>query len=361
MKAPKKPDFEILEFEGRTYHRHRKDRGVLRGALDFPAEKDRIERTVPGFPQILRVYRLREGVERLFGNEVFFAEEKLDGYNARVFQHQGHLLAATRGGFICPFTTEWASIWGKDKNLDSFFRDFPEHVLCGEVIGDNPYNWQRDPNMSPGAHFFIFEIMAPDGNFLPPDQRYRLTADYGLPGVPKMGQYSAARIENLYELMRELNDRGREGVVLKDAAGKRMLKFVTPTTDLQDLKDALRIGFDLPSGFFFNRYLRASVFIKELGLNQEEYARRIGCAFLDGCPEPENFTQAGEQYTIYVQSEKTWNALEEQLKPRVLIACDGKKEVRILGRKMLRIDFRRIYQKSTQRYRKILRGHLHKD
>ncbi|MFW6011417.1 MAG: RNA ligase, partial [Desulfosalsimonas sp.] len=310
---------------------------------------------------IQRVYRLKEGVERLFGNETFFAEEKLDGYNARIFQHQGLLLAATRGGFICPFTTEWASIWRKDKNLGSFFRDYPGHVLCGEVIGDNPYNWQRDPNMAPGAHFFIFEIIAPDGNFLPPEERYRITSDYGLPGVPKMGRHSTARIERLYELMRELNDRGREGVVLKDGEGKKRLKFVTPTTDLQDLKDALQIGFDLSSGFFFNRYLRASVFIKELGLNQDEYARRIGWAFLDGCPDPENFKQAGEKYTIYVQSETTWKALCEQLKSKVLIACDSKKEVRILGRKMLRIDFRRIYQKSTQRYRKILRGHLHKD
>ncbi|MFW5908577.1 MAG: RNA ligase, partial [Desulfosalsimonas sp.] len=194
MKASrnKKSDFEVLEFEGYTYHRYKKDRDVLRGTLDFPAEESRIERTVPGFPQIQRVYRLKEGVERLFGNETFFAEEKLDGYNARIFQHQGLLLAATRGGFICPFTTEWASIWRKDKNLGSFFRDYPGHVLCGEVIGDNPYNWQRDPNMAPGAHFFTFEIIAPDGNFLPPEERYRITSDYGLPGVPKMGRHSTA-------------------------------------------------------------------------------------------------------------------------------------------------------------------------
>lgn len=361
MKAPKRFDYDVLEFGGRTYHRHKKDRGVLRGTLDFPSQDNLIERTIPGFPQIQRVYRLKEGVERLFGNDIFFAEEKLDGYNVRIFKHQGFLLAATRGGFICPFTTEWASIWRNDKNLESFFRDFPEHVLCGEVIGDNPYNWQRDPNMSPGAHFFIFEILAPDGSFLPPETRYRIISDYGLPGIPKMGQYSAAQIEKLYELLRDLNDRGREGVVLKDAQGEKRLKFVTPTTDLQDLKEALQIGFDLSSGFFFNRYLRACVFIKELGLNQEEYARRIGCAFLDGCPESESFVRAGKKYTIYVQSKKTWKALCQHLKTRVLIACDSKKEVRILGRQMLRIDFRRIYQKSTQRYKRILKGYLHKD
>lgn len=361
MKTSKKPDFEILEFDGITYHRHKKDREVLRGTLDFPAEEDRAERTIPGFPQIQRVYRLKEGVERLFGNDIFFAEEKLDGYNVRIFRHHGRLLAASRGGFICPFTTEWTSIWGEDKNLNRFFREYPGHVLCGEVIGDNPYNWQRDPNMAPGAHFFIFEITAPDGRFLPPEERYRIAADYRLPTVPKMGRYSAAQIEKLYELMRELNDRGREGVVLKDAQGDRRLKFVTPTTDLQDLKDALRIGFDLSSGFFFNRYLRASIFTKELDLDHEEYARRIGWAFLDGCPDPNSFQRASEKYTIYVQSENTWEALCRQLKPRVLIVCDNKKEVRILGRQMLRIDFRRIYQKSTQKYKRILKGHLHKD
>ncbi len=361
MKPLKRSDYEVLEFRGYTYRRYKKDRGILRGTLDFTSQQDRIERTIPGFPHIQRVYRLKEGVERFFGNDMFFAEEKLDGYNVRVFQHQGLLLAAVRDGFICPFTTEWASIWRNDKNLDSFFSDFPEHVLCGEVIGDNPYNWQRDPNMSPGAHFFIFEIMAPDGSFLPPENRYRIISDYGLPGIPKMGQHSAAQIEKLYELLRDLNDRGREGVVLKGVQGKKRLKFVTPTTDLQDLKDTLQIGFDLSSGFFFNRYLRACVFIKELGLNQEEYARRLGSSFLDGCPEPENFVRAAEKYTIYVQSEKTWKELCRQLKSRVLIACDCKKQVRILGRQMLRIDFKRIYQKSSQRYKRILKGHPHKD
>lgn len=361
MKERKQADLEIREYEGCTYHRHKKDREVLRGTLDFPAGETEKARRIPGFPQIQRVYRLKEGVERLFGNDIFFAEEKLDGYNARIFLHEGHLLAASRGGFVCPFTTEWTEIWGRDKRLNQFFEDFPEHVLCGEVIGDNPYNWQRDPNLAPGAHFFIFEITAPDGRFLPPEDRYRIVADYGLPAVPRMGQHSSARIEKLYELMRELNDRGREGVVLKDAKGERRLKFVTPTTDLQDLKDALQTGYDLSSGFFFNRYLRASVFVKELGLDQEEYARRIGWAFLDGCPDPENFTQSAEKYTIYVKSENTWEALRDQLRSRVMIACDSKKEVRTLGRDMIRIDFRRIYQKSTQRFKRILKGHLHKD
>lgn len=361
MEARRKPDFEIREFDGSTYHRHKKDRVALRGTIDFPAGSDEKARRIPGFPQIQRVYRLKEGVERLFGNDTFFAEEKIDGYNVRIFRYQDRLLAASRGGFICPFTTEWAEIWGHDKGLNRFFEDFPEHVLCGEVIGDNPYNWQRDPNLAPGAHFFIFEITAPDGRFLPPQERYRIVAEYGLPAVPRMGQHSSEGIEKLYELMRELNDRGREGVVLKDAKGERRLKFVTPTTDLQDIKDALQIGYDLSSGFFFNRYLRASIFIKELGLDQEEYARRIGWAFLDGCPDSQDFTRSSEKYTIYVQSEKTWEALRQQLRSRVLIACDGKKEVRILGRQMIRVDFRRVYQKSTQRFKRILKGHLHKD
>ncbi|MBS3731854.1 MAG: RNA ligase [Desulfobacterales bacterium] len=361
MEARKQPDYEILEFEGYTYHRQKKDRETPRGALGFPAEGGRKARTVAGFPQIQRVYRLKEGVKRLFGDESFFAEEKLDGYNARIFQQAGRLMAATRGGFICPFTTEWAGIWGEDKNLNRFFRDFPNYVLCGEVIGDNPYNWQRDPNLSPGAHFFVFEITAPDGRFLAPAERYRIVAEYGLPTVPRMGEHSAADIETLYELMRKLNDRGREGVVLKDRQGPRRLKFVTPTTDLQDIKDAMCIGFDLSSGFFFNRYLRASIFVQELGLDPEEYAPRIGWSFLDGCPDPQDFTEASETYTVFVKSEKTWDALCRQLKSRVRIVCDSRKPVRIIGRELLRIDFRRIYQKSSQRFKRILKGHLHTD
>ena len=63
-------------------------------------------------------------------------EEKMNGYNVRVAQVNGEILAITRSGYICPYTTERANV---KLNLE-FFEAFPELVLYGEMVGpDNPY------------------------------------------------------------------------------------------------------------------------------------------------------------------------------------------------------------------------------
>ncbi len=361
MEHDRDRDFEQFTFQGKAYRRYKKDRESPRGTIEILDQEGAGERSIPGFPSIRRVYRLKQGIRRLFGNSPFHAEEKLDGYNVRIFLHDGRLPAASRGGFLCPFTTEWAEIWGEDCNLHRFFRDYPDHVLCGEVVGDNPYNRQRDPELSAGAHFFVFEIAAPDGQFLRPADRYRLVEEYDLPAVPNLGEFHVRRIDALYELLRDLNERGREGVVLKDRRGKRRLKFVTPTSDLQDIRDALAIGFDMASGYFFNRYMRAVIFVRELGLDEAEYARHIGQAFLDGVPGSHEFSEASEQYRIYVRERRTWEALYERLQSHVLLKEDNVVPGSAFGRDMLRVDFRRVFQRSSHRYRLMLGGYLHAD
>lgn len=244
-------DTEHIEYRDIAYERYKKDRDEVRGTLSFlGSDNATVLRKIPGFPHIKRVYRLEEGINRLFGNAPFWVEEKIDGYNVRIFQYQQKLYATTRGGFICPFTTEWASIWDQDYGLKAFFNDFPGYVLCGEVTGDNPYNWQRDPELPPGAHFYVFEIFDHAGNFLLPEDRYKLLRQYNIPAVPVLGKYTSRDMDQLYDLLRDLNARSREGVVLKSAKDRRILKFVTPESDLQDIEDTLRIGFDLSSGFF---------------------------------------------------------------------------------------------------------------
>lgn len=320
-----------------------------------------VQQQVPGFPAIKRVYHLRKGLEKLFGNNQFWMEEKIDGYNVRIFKYNQSLYAATRGGFICPFTTEWARIWAQEYGLLEFFRDYPGHVLCGEVVGDNPYNCQLDSELPPGAHFRLFEINSPENFFFSPQERYQVIEKYHLPAVPVLGKYSLADISQVYSRMLELNEREREGAVFKDINGSQRLKFVTPNSDIRDLQDSLKLGFNMDSGFFFKRYLRTSLFVKEFGLPREEYARRLGEAFFAGFPDFEESFEASEVFTIYVQNFQTWETLYEMLKSQVLIRVESIQEVELQGRKMQLVRFKRRYQKSNHRYKRILNGHLHQD
>jgi putative ATP-dependent DNA ligase len=357
-----KHDTQVREFAGLRYVRYAVDRGPRgRGTLCLVDNADREIRVIPAFPHINRVYCLAPGLRKLFGDEPFFAEEKMDGYNTRVFWHDGRLIAATRGGFVCPFTTEWIGLWKERCGLGQFFADHADCILCCEICGDVPYHCQRDPRLPPGAHWFVFDIIGPGGLFLPPADRHRLADRYGLPAPPVFGQFTAGQIEQVYELLRDLNERHREGVVLKGTHGHPVLKFVTPNSDLTDLRHALLHQFDLQVGFFRNRLLRMTLFIDELGLDQQDYARRIGEAYLDGFRPLQSYHESSEVGDVYVRSPETWEATRAMMTGQVIVLTDSVEPVELDGRPMLKIHFRRVFRKSTGRYRTILKGFPHTD
>jgi len=354
---------EEREYKGLKYWRYTDDIGTtLRGTVVlFDASGQIPIRTIPGFPHIKRVYRLRPGVRRFFHTNPFFVEEKLDGYNVRLLLHQGQFLALTRGGFVCPFTSEWAEIWWHKYRLDRFFKAYSNYVLFSEVLGDNPYNSQRDPTVPTGLYFYVFDIIGSDGEFLHVRDRHRLIETYELPTVPLLGQFTYDRIDELCGILRNLNEHEREGVVLKSSTSKRAMKFVTPRSDLRDIRENLLLEFDLEPGFITNRLLRASLFIREFGLNEDEYALLLGKAFLDGYAVLETFESANEKYTIYVRCIETWNALRALLSGYVSVRTERIEPVVLDGQEMLCVEFKRVFHKSTRRYREILKGYGHVD
>lgn len=70
-----------------------------RGTIFY--EKD----IIPGYPRIPRILHLENGIKRYFRDK-FYLEEKMDGYNVRVCLINNRPVTFTRGGFICPFTTD---------------------------------------------------------------------------------------------------------------------------------------------------------------------------------------------------------------------------------------------------------------
>ncbi len=355
MKIGRRKGVEILDYRGIKYSRY-SDRceGHARGEMFIHTGKYR--RIVKDYPHIFRVFRMHEGIKRFFGNGSFYAEEKVDGYNVRIIKHKENLLAITRGGLICPFTTEWVESWRNRYPFDEFFEMYPGAALCAEFLGDNPYNSKRDRNIPPGLSFFCFDIMRPDGSFLPVEERYSVTEKLGLSCVKSYGMFTTADVGRLRDIMLDLNSRVREGLVMKKPGSDGAIKFVTAASDLADLEQFLVFFYDIEPGFYSNRLMRISLFVQEFGLDESEYMERTGAAIIKGYAALKDYAGSYEDFTVYMHSVETWEALKKLILKHVDVVNEKPHPAMIDGMRLFRVSFRRSHKKSTLRYREILSG-----
>ncbi len=265
------------EFEGLQYHRFSDDlRRYLRGTVVLG------DMLVFGYPKIARILSLEGGIPRHIKGP-FYVEEKADGYNVRVVKVEDRILALTRGGFVCPFTTDRLPDLG---DFEAFFRDHPHMVIAGEVVGPgNPYNEAYPPGVEDVA-FLAFDLF-PVGSWRPlsPLARYAILEKYAIPQVRSFGQFSPTPegLDGLKALLRSLNREGVEGVVIKPQGGRRRFKYVTPFINIFDIEFSSHLLAELPGEFFIQRVIRLALSMAELGLEGgEELGRRLGAAFLRG-------------------------------------------------------------------------------
>jgi putative ATP-dependent DNA ligase len=241
--------FDRAWFRGGEY-RHLTDarHGVERGtALVGDA-------VVRGFPSIPRALVLETAVPAQFDGPVA-VEEKLNGYNVRVARIDGDLLAFTRRGYICPYTTAALEHWLEPT---AFFDDHPDWMLCGELVGpDNPYT-THDYAEVDSAAFYVFGVRdRATGDPLGPERRRDVCTQYDLDAVPYFGTFDPeAAASAVHDVLADLDARGREGVVLKSADGRRALKYTTSTIHRTDLAHAFSLPFDYGRDFLFTRVVR---------------------------------------------------------------------------------------------------------
>jgi len=257
------------------------------------------ERVIYGYPQIGRVLRLETGLREQFKAPVW-VEEKVDGYNVRVFRHGHGLLGLSRGGFICPFTSDRAG----DFLPMALFDDHPELVVCGEMAGpDNPYMEGCPPYVTRDVRFSVFDVMVSGApGFLPVAERLALVERYALPGAEVFGRYALDDPQPIKEILLAINADGREGVVLKeDSPRQKRAKYVTSNTSISDIRLTALNLLDLPPEYFTNRILRLVLFMDEEQLRPEpELHRRLGSAFLDGLFEAvHQYQREGRVYHRY--------------------------------------------------------------
>ncbi len=263
-------------FLGFEYLRFSDDfREIPRGTAVFQ------ETVIWGYPHIGRIFMLERGLREQF-EKPFWVEEKIDGYNVRIFTVGDRIIALSRGGYICPFTTDRV----QDFIDVRFFEENPDLVLCVEVAGpENPYIEESPPFVTEDVGFFVFDVMRKDRrDFLGHREKLSLLEKYALPGVEVFGRFTPEDTEQIKRLLLQLDREQREGVVFKeDSERGRRAKYITSYANLNDIRITARNMLQLPPEYYTNRILRIVLFMEEEGVERTEHLYgELGKAFIEG-------------------------------------------------------------------------------
>jgi putative ATP-dependent DNA ligase len=211
---------------------------------------------VRGFPKIPRALMLYPGIAAHFSTcEKVAVEEKMNGYNVRVALIDDEIAGLTRGGFVCPYTTEKArELVGHD-----FFLQHPDLVLCGEMVGpDSPYVPKSIYDIE-SLEFFVFDIREKlTGKSMPVKNRRRLVDEYGLISVRLFGEYDVEKAHTeIASIIKGFGMSLNEGVVIKDPEMLLLpVKYTSSMSNCADLRYAFEFYNDYGRDFFFPRVCR---------------------------------------------------------------------------------------------------------
>lgn len=255
-----------------------------------------------GYPKIRRPLMLDAAIKRHF-SDLVAVEEKMNGHNVRILSVNGDVLALTRGGFICPYSTEVAHRLIPDE----LFERHPQLILCGEMVGpENPYV-SKDIYPTDGIDFYLFDVCEKNRReCFGVHRTHELAERYGIRAAPLLGEFSrehaAIRVRNIVV---KLGRQGREGVVLKDPNNLvTPLKYTSSATNCGDLAVAFRYYNDYALDFFVSRAVREGFQSVEWNESEEEVSRRallIGESILLPLCESIRQKQAGESITQKVR------------------------------------------------------------
>jgi len=314
---------------------------------------------IRGFPKIRRTLLLSPTIQEHFRDRVA-VEEKMNGYNVRIAcLSSGETVALTRGGHVCPFTTRKAQ---ELLELDEFFREHPDLVICGEMIGrDNPYVSQDYPEVGP-LGFRVFDLREKNTNRpLPVEERRALLDSYGLPNVRLFGVYPIDEAASeVADIIRALGMAGREGVVMKDPSMEvPPLKYTSSQAHARELAYAFSYPFDFGRPFFFSRVIREGFQAYELDESDDETrerARRLGEAIIYPMLERIKSISAGEAaYEDTVIDVEDREAAEEFIRHLVRLGVSAT----LADYRDGRATIRRFYQSTTDRINNYLKGGLY--
>ena len=274
-KLIKKHTLMLKKYKGiEFFNLKRKTKHLEKGTVIFLNTYE----VVRGFQKIRRALELTSAIKKHMRE--FAVEEKLDGYNVRIAKVADELFAITRGGLICPFSTYLVN---ETINKD-FFKDYPNLVLCTEFVGPLNPHVSHDYEGVKDIDFFVFDIREKNTNRpLPVLERRKLLEKYKIKQVPLLGTYNSSEAEKVLDLVRDLDKRGREGIVIKDLQMKKQIKYTTSNSSFGDLSFGFKFPFDVGRDFMFRRILRQGFQAFEMGDDEaqaKERAHKLGESIL---------------------------------------------------------------------------------
>lgn len=319
-------------------------KGIERGTVIAPGRK-----IIWGFPHIKRIFTLENGLKRNIKENTVFIEEKIDGFNIRIAEINGKIYAFSRGGFLDYFVTEKA----RELGLEKFFEAHPKYVLCGEMIGNTPYT---KPKKEFDVKLFVFDIDDGHGNYLPCEMKYEILDRYGINSVPRIGKFKINESKKLERVVLDINKARKEGMVIKSEGRLDVVKYVNTNADIDDIKNCAHLFFDMPFGFFNQRVLRSSFFIKDYNLDRKKYAEEIGTAYLNGLIKALDIVSSGrdieDEFEIFIGNEDTWEKIRKHTGKEVRLTVLWKRKEK--GK--TRIRFTKTYLETTRKLRSYLNG-----
>ncbi|MBZ0174852.1 MAG: RNA ligase [Candidatus Methanoperedens nitroreducens] len=317
---------------------------------------------VRGFPKISRTLMLYPALIKHFSScDKVAVEEKMNGYNVRVALIGDKLVALTRGGFICPYTTQKVNdLIGPD-----FFHDHPELVLCGEMVGpDSPYVPKIFYNIE-SLDFFVFDIREKNsGNPVPVMERRKLMDEFRIKSVHLFGEFEVEKAHDaITDIIKGFGDTLREGVVIKDP--KMILppvKYTSSLSNCADLRYAFEFYNDFGRDFFFGRVCREAFQSVEWDEDEESARKRcqelgesILLPMISTIKKKKNGERIAENVQLRVKSLKTITEFEEFLK---LLGIDAVfEQPEMIGNEFL-VRIKKIHQSTNDKTEMILGGHM---
>lgn len=347
---------KFFEFHGFPAMQFKKDVGVMEtGTVIY--FRDKIE-IIRGFPKIRRTLMLSPTLENHFKDKIAI-EEKMNGYNVRIASIGDEIIAITRRGYVCPYTTKKAL---EIMNLKDFFKDNPDLVICGEMVGtENPYVSHYYEEIG-DIGFRVFDIRKKISNEpMSIKEKRELLKKYDLPVVRLIGIYEVKEAPSIIKkVIKEIGSAGREGIVIKDPSMKiSPLKYTSSEAHDDELRYAFTYPFDFGRDFFFSRVIREGFQAFEMDEDEEKLQKRshrLGEAILypmvDTIKNVASGNSAGEDLIIDAEDEEEAEEFLHYLHDlgvfAVLLKFKDKKAV-----------IRKIHQSTTDKINNYIKGGLY--